>query len=105
MTTKATSKRRFEQLNRLTDAVFPSMPKGTVSHRLVLLIAFRNAKPNGVFILTKTRLAKMTGLTPRRIRGIVKDLEAWKLIARHQEGDRGPIHAYRITYLTYTTGG
>lgn len=105
MTTKQKSRRRFEQLNRLTDAVFPSMPKGTVSHKLVLMVAFRNARPNGIFVMTKARMAKITGLSPRRIRDIMKQLESWKLLARHKEYDKGLICAYRITFAIHPAEG
>jgi predicted transcriptional regulator len=105
MTTKARSKKRFEQLNRLVDVVLPSIPKNKGSHRTILLFAFRHASPSGGFVQTKSRIAKCAGISIRQVRRTMKDLESWGLIVRYKEGDRGPIHAFRITYMPCKFGG
>ncbi len=94
-TAKQKSGMRFEQLNLLVDQVLHRLP--SLSHRVVLLVGWRHAKPNGEFRASSQQIADAAGISKRQAVRTIDDLVAiGALEVTGQE--RGSIpRTYKIT--------
>ncbi len=95
MTTKAKSRQRFEQLNRLIDNIVSQLP--TPTHGLVLVVCWRHADQNQVFELSHSRIADALGVTRRHIVDIMADLQGLESIRLMRKGGGTRASRYRIT--------
>lgn len=88
---------RFAQINYLVDEVLRSMPKGSRTQQLVLLVMWRMATPSGAVRINKTQLGRMINLETRQVSRALLDLEEWGHIKRlpHKSAHGWPAYAIR----------
>lgn len=86
---------RFEQLNRITDMIGPTLP--SASHVAVLHVAWRHAGPRGHFSVSTKMLARQCRLSNRQAGRLIDDLERLGVIKEVCD-HKGPIpKRYQIT--------
>ena len=95
MTTKATSAKRFEQLNDLVDNVIQQLP--TPTHGLVLVVCWRHANRNRQFRISHGRIAESIKVSRRSAIRIMKSLESVGVIKLIAKGGGTQASTYEIT--------
>ncbi len=90
---------RFNTINTVCLAVFNDMGI-TPSSRLVWLILWRNARPNGKVRISYNRIADESGLSRRRCITLVKELIDRELVKLLQKG-RVPDRTNQYVIKTY----
>jgi hypothetical protein len=86
---------RFEQLNLLVDQVLHRLP--SLSHRVVLLVGWRHAKPSGEFRASSQQIADAAGISKRQAIRTIDDLVTLGALEVTAQ-ERGSIpRSYRIT--------
>lgn len=103
-TSKRASSKRFEHINALCSKLFPIMKKkglGTTSHKLVVMLCWRSSSGEG-FKMSMVMLARMTGLSDRQCRSIMRDLEQWKIIVPDPDNNHPKAKAW--TWNVVATG-
>jgi Fic family protein len=82
---KRKSQQRFEQINLLCDEVLQNLP--TISSRIILLIGWRHANPQGFFRKSSNELATAAGVSKRQAQRAIYELVkigALKIVKRQQ---------------------
>jgi hypothetical protein len=94
-TSKATSSKRFEQINMIVDEIVKQLP--TPTHGLALIVCWRHANASRQFSLSHSRLAKALGVSRRSAIRTMNTLLEVGVIRRVEMGSGATSSRYEIT--------
>jgi hypothetical protein len=94
-TSKATSSKRFEQINMIVDEIVKQLP--TPTHGLALIVCWRHANASRQFSISHSRLAKVLGVSRRSAIRTMNTLLEVGVIRRVEMGSGATSSRYEIT--------